>query len=90
MPVERFIEMLNYISNPAKTEDGDESHDNSDFQLDTLVNRLLHGQQRRKRQFKQFVISLETEWPNDEKQTFFVTIQSPLEGTINTFAILND
>jgi hypothetical protein len=87
---ERFIDMLNYISNPAKTEDGDESHDNSDFELDTLVNRLLHGQHKRKRQFKQFVISLETEWPNDEKRKFLLKMKfcSVLSAVNHYFAAM--
>lgn len=72
---ERFIEMVHYISNPAKTMDGDDSQNISDFQLDTFVNRFLHGQQKRKRQFKQFVISLEAEWPNDEKRKFLLKMK---------------
>ena len=50
---ENFIKMLDYISNPAKISDEDLSQAISDFELDTFVNRFLHGQQKRKRQFKQ-------------------------------------
>ena len=38
---ERFIEMVNYISNPAKTMDVDDSQNISDFQLDTFVTWIL-------------------------------------------------
>lgn len=65
---ENFIKMLDYISNPAKISDEDLSQAISDFELDTFVNRFLHGQQKRKRQFKQFVISLEAEWSQDRKR----------------------
>ena len=59
---ERFIEMVHYISNPAKTMDGDDSQNISDFQLDTFVNRFLHGQQKR----KPFGFSFRTDVGDDE------------------------
>lgn len=63
---EKFVEMVDYIFNPSRNSEEDFSQTISDFELDTFVNRFLHGQQKRKRQFKQFVVSLEVEWPIDK------------------------
>lgn len=62
----KFIEMVNYVFDPTRNSEEDFSQVMDDFELDTFVNRFLHGQQKRKRQFKQFVVSLEAEWPEDK------------------------
>lgn len=62
----RFVETLQYIANPQKTDDFNVVDEAEDFELDCMVNRELHGQQDRKRQFKQFVVSLETTWSDNE------------------------
>lgn len=63
----KLIEMVEYVFNPSKNPEGDFSQAIDDFELDTFVNRFLHGQQKRKRHFKQFVVSLEEEWPQDRE-----------------------
>ena len=61
-----FVEMVDYVFNPSRNSEEDFSQVIDHFELDTFVNRFLHGQQKRKRQFKQFVVSLEAEWPEDK------------------------
>lgn len=62
----KFVEMVDYVFNPSRNSEEDFSQVIDEFELDTFVNRFLHVQQRRKRQFKQFVVSLEVEWPIDK------------------------
>ncbi|MDD6488459.1 MAG: hypothetical protein PUG48_01405 [Clostridia bacterium] len=57
----RFLEALDYVSNPAKNPDTDLSDKAKKFEMVTLVNRKLYGQEDCKRQFKQYIISMENE-----------------------------
>ena len=61
----KLIETLDYVANREKNSSENYSQIIYDFKLDAYVNRILHGQEGRKRQFKQFVISFQQEWPHD-------------------------
>ena len=61
----KFMETLLYIANPEKNPDETLNQTMGDFELDTFVNRFLHGQQNRKRQFKQIVLSIEAKWSDN-------------------------
>lgn len=61
----RFLEALDYVSNPAKNSDTKLLDKAKKFEMVTLVNRKLYGQEDCKRQFKQYIISMENEWPDN-------------------------
>ena len=59
----KFLATLAYVSNPEKNKSEDTKDKALDFEINTFVNRYLHGKRDSKRQFKQFVVSMSTKWP---------------------------
>ena len=61
-----YLHTMRYVSNPEKNPMSDNRDRSEKMEMVTYVNRRLHGKEKSKRQFKQFVVSLASVWPKDE------------------------
>ena len=61
-----YLHTMRYVSNPEKNPMSDNRDRAEKMEMVTYVNRRLHGKEKSKRQFKQFVVSLASVWPKDE------------------------
>ena len=61
-----YLHTMEYVSNPEKNPMSDNRDRSEKMEMVTYVNRRLHGKEKSKRQFKQFVVSLASVWPKDE------------------------
>lgn len=57
-----FLRTMEYVSNPAKNPDEQNSISQEWFKMTSFVNRKLYNKEQSKRQFKQIVVSLARSW----------------------------
>ena len=62
-----FERMVEYISNPEKT-NNDYSSECEEFEAESFFARHVYHQQECKRHYKQYIVSLESEWEDDMNQ----------------------
>lgn len=62
----RFLAALDYVANSAKNPYTKLPDKAEKFEMVTLVNRKLYGKENCKRQFKQYIVSMNNEWPDDK------------------------
>lgn len=77
-----YLHTMRYVSNPEKNPMSDNRDRSEKMEMVTYVNRRLHGKEKSKRQFKQFVVSLASVWPKDESGR--EQLRKKLQSVINS------